>query len=206
MLIEPGPALLPEFLHSYRPDIIASSAVENVYIDIKSSESLPSSDYMPDLALEIENHDGWRYQLVMTNPRNRMPGQSNGELLSINEVNSLRESAMDLSSVGRSKPAMLLIWTALESALRHIVSEQSLEPEQTTPKYLIKYLFSLGLISTVDQRTLESALDKRNALAHGYEPERIDKRTIHKLSGLYTRLLKSIGIEAQENRSRNSDA
>ena len=68
ILIHPNPEDLPDFLRNYRPDMIARRKDEAVVIEVKSRSSLNSSStqYLPNLAQVIEQHPGWRFELVIT--------------------------------------------------------------------------------------------------------------------------------------------
>ena len=66
----PIPEDLPDFLRSYRPDMIVRRGEEAVVIEVKSRSSLNSSStqYLRNLAQAVEQHPGWRFELVVTNP------------------------------------------------------------------------------------------------------------------------------------------
>ena len=68
--IHPDPEDLPDFLRNYRPDMIARREDDAVVIEVISRSSLNSSStqYLQNLAQVIEQHSGWRFELVMTNP------------------------------------------------------------------------------------------------------------------------------------------
>ncbi len=61
---------LPDFLKSYRPDMIVRLGKESVVIVVKSRSSLNSSStqYLRNLAQAVAENPGWRFELVMTNP------------------------------------------------------------------------------------------------------------------------------------------
>ena len=88
--IHPNPEDLPDFLRNYRPDMIARSEDETVVIEVKSRSSLNSSSaqYLPNLAQVIEQHAGWRFELVMTNPEDVTYSLKAESSLQANEIKS----------------------------------------------------------------------------------------------------------------------
>ncbi|MFM8293842.1 MAG: hypothetical protein ACKN9E_04755, partial [Microcystaceae cyanobacterium] len=66
----PNPEDLPDFLRNYRPDMVVRRGEEAVIIEVKSRRTLSSSSsqYLQNLAESVEQHPGWRFELVMTNP------------------------------------------------------------------------------------------------------------------------------------------
>ncbi len=96
--IHPNSEDLPDFLRNYRPDMIARREDDAVVIEVISRFSLNSSStqYLQNLAQVIEQHSGWRFELVMTNPEDvTYLGKAEGSLKA-NEIKSRLKVASQL--------------------------------------------------------------------------------------------------------------
>lgn len=69
VLMPPKPEELPDFLRGYSPDMIVRRGEEAIVIEVKSRTSIASAQYLQGLAQAVEEHPGWRVELVMTNRR-----------------------------------------------------------------------------------------------------------------------------------------
>lgn len=69
VLFHPNLEDLPDFLKNYRPDMIVRRGDEAVIIEVKSRSSFnfSSNQHFRNLAQVIEQHPGWKLELVMTN-------------------------------------------------------------------------------------------------------------------------------------------
>src|SRR5438105_3631640 len=75
--IDPSVSELPDFVHEYRPDIIARSAKESVVIEVRSVHNDSDSQRLKAMAQRVESRPGWRFVFVAPAPRERLlPGES----------------------------------------------------------------------------------------------------------------------------------
>ena len=189
VLISPSSAELPDFLQSYHPDMIASSDSENVVIDVMSSGTVSGSSYMPYLASAVEGKEDWRYELVLTNPRSAAPYTEPPQLLDPPDISARLKSARVLIQKKDYDAATLLMWTAIEASLRRIASREGTPVSRKDPTYLVKRLYTLGLLSRSDYRVLLDASRTRNTIAHGYKERQATKASLAKLAKVAERLL-----------------
>lgn len=198
VVVEPSSEQLPDELGRFHPDLIAMGPDENLVVEIKSRATLPGSAEMMPLAQAVQAMDGWRFELVVTNPRDPGPEPAGVRDLSLDELRDKLRHASQLATAGDFEPALLMAWAGAESALRRSVQESRQSPERQSPAYLVKRLFSDGVLSSADRRMFERALEARNQLAHGFWVAREDLEVTTELIGLAHRLL---GLGAPEERS-----
>src|SRR2546421_239635 len=80
--VEPTIRQLPDFLSSFRPDLIAENEDESLVIEVKLPGSAPSGPGWDQLALEIGKHPGWKFEIVSDDPNEPVPAAS----LSLDEI------------------------------------------------------------------------------------------------------------------------
>jgi hypothetical protein len=91
--IQPGRGQLPEFLTRYRPHILAHGGGENLVIEVESRTSMMRSRDLRKLARTIEEHPGWRFELVVTNPSEDAPSlDKNGIARATGKIEELLDS------------------------------------------------------------------------------------------------------------------
>jgi hypothetical protein len=188
VIVHPEKDQLPPFLSNYKPDLIARSEDETVVLEIKSHFSLSRSDYFSSLAENIKRHPGYRFELVVTNPKNRssLPTQ---RLLSAEDIFSRISDARALVKKRYYEAALLLSWATAEGALRLLADREDVSLERLNPSFVIKQLTSLGLIPRNDYRTLERGMELRNAVIHGFRPPKLGNKDIETLLNVIERIL-----------------
>lgn len=91
--VEPSKNALPNFLSDYQPDMIARNDEESVVVEVKSRSSLAHSEYLQSLADRIKEKAGWRFELVITNPKEESVSKQESTLPSEAElVNRIQET------------------------------------------------------------------------------------------------------------------
>ena len=168
--IHPHPEDLPEFLRNYRPDMIARREDEAVVIEVKSRSSLNSSStqYLPNLAQAIEQHSGWRFELVMTNPEDVTYSLKAESSLKEHEIKSRLKVASQLLAQ-HTESAILYSWSLVEATLRLVAEEEGLSLRRFDSLYLVKQLAIEGIIAQSEYQLLMDSLSLRNAVAHGFK-------------------------------------
>jgi hypothetical protein len=186
VIVEPSQSDLPEELKklNFQPDIIASSGDTNLVIEIKSFESIKNKALV-ELAEKINAIEGWEFELVYTNPKTKyeIPAITNSSTY-IEAKNSLERAAKFLdtdASKEYSDAALLLIWSAVENALRANYKTYKPNEETTTPRALVRDSVIMGIIGKNDQQFLESMMMYRNEISHGVFQKRILKKDLEKL-------------------------
>lgn len=175
VLVEPGPEKLPEFLAGFRPDLVARGPNESVVIEIKVGTKTAASERFRELAETIQRQPGWRFSLVVIDPRSDEVAPPTQQLLDRQEIADRLGRANELLRTGATDAAFLLMWVAVEALLRHIATREGLPLERVPSSSLMKELFSLGILSRSELAVAQRAFSVRNALVHGFETTGLDE-------------------------------
>jgi REase_AHJR-like len=184
---------LPDFLKSYRPDLIVRLGKESVVIVVKSRSSLNSSStqYLRNLAQAVAENAGWRFELVMTNPEDAFYFPKAEGSLQEDEIESGLQVARQLVAQ-HLESAMLYSWSLVEATLRIIAEKEELSLQKLEPLYLVKKLAIEGIISRSQYLLLMNSLSLRNAIAHGFKTTQITQTSVGELIEIAEQLLKSL--------------
>ncbi len=191
--ISPNRDELPEFLQNYRPDIIATSYNENVVVEVKSGRNLVKSPYLPKLAKAIEENEGWRFEMVITNPRGKKePIEDDIDVLTKEDITKRIDEIKHLLEIGQIEAAILLGWSAIEGTLRLMAMRERIKIKRRTASYLSKKMYNMGIITPDEYNVLHNAIELRNAVIHGYKTEKADSAVVVDMLGIIGELLGSI--------------
>lgn len=186
VVLEPRVSDLPDALRklNFQPDIIATRGDTNLVIEVKTFESIKNSN-LAELAERIKAIDGWEFELVYTNPKKKPTIPSEATADSYEEVNtSLDRAANFLDTYASSEypdAALLLIWSAVENALRVNYKKYKPNSKSSVPRALVRDSVILGIIGKNDQVFLESMMTKRNEVSHGMTKSQILKTDLERL-------------------------
>jgi len=178
---EPEDELLPEFLENYRPDLLAWNDNEHVILEFKDQQTLVAENYLKELAALIDARPDWRLELIVFGPPRPMPGLLNAKTLSPEQIRQYVSSARLLLQNDEFLSAQLVAWSALEATLRTVAEENGMVIERPGPEYLIKTLYSAGLLTHVDFEFLQNAIWFRNRLIHGFQPSSVARSEVEML-------------------------
>jgi hypothetical protein len=175
--IEPGPEELPAFLAGFHPDLIARGPHDSVVVEVKVGTTTAASERFRELAERIRQQPGWRFSLVVIDPRSDEVAPSAQPLLNRQAIADRLEQAKELLRTGTKDAAFLLLWVSIEALLRQLAIREGLPLERIPSSTLLKELFSLGILSRDDVEMAQRALAVRNALVHGFEATGLDQTT-----------------------------
>lgn len=191
VLVEPGPEKLPAFLAGFRPDLIARGPNESVVIEVKVGTETAVSERFRDLAETIQRQPGWRFSLVVIDPRSDEVIPPTQQLLDRKDIVDRLGRANEMLKMGATDAAFLLLWVSVEALLRHLATREGLPLERVPSLSLMKELFSLGILSRSEHDVAQRAFDVRNALVHGFHATRLDE-TAGELARLAEQLLSEL--------------
>ena len=191
VLLSPKPEELPDFLRSYRPDMIVSRGEEKVVIEVKSRPSIASAQYLQGLAQAVEEHPGWRVELVMTNPEDALYSAKVEGSLQEHEIKSQLQVARELT-VHHPESAILYAWSLAEATLRLLANKEGLDLQRPEPLRLLKQLATEGVISKAEYQSLMNAFALRNAIAHGFKTTHLTPNVVLNLIEVTEQLLNSL--------------
>ena len=195
IFFHPNPEDLPDFLRHYRPDMIVQRGDERVIIEVKSRRSLnlESTYYLKKLAQSVEQHPGWRFELVMTNPEDTGYSPREESSLQQPEIETRLPMARQLATQ-HPESAILYSWSLVEATLRLVAEHEGMSLPRFDPLYLVKKLVTEGVISRPDYQLLMNTLSLRNAIAHGFNATQITQESVDQLINVAEQLLKTLNI------------
>ena len=179
VVIEPSSSVLPDFLLNFQPDLVALSENDNVVVEVKSSDSRTDFKKLEGLANTVNSKENWRFELVFTNPRNRLKFESELVIIDLGKIRNRINECKSLINSGNLDSAFLLGWSTFEASIRLRLSslnEREVDIKRP-PLHLIKNLFSYGIINQNLLRKIEVLNQVRNKLIHGFEA-RIEKENV----------------------------
>ncbi len=195
---EPGRNDLPEFLHGFRPDLVAHRGAEHLVVEVKGGSWGQDPSSWRDLAAEVRRHPGWQLRLVLAAP----PSGRAANVPPPPSPSAIRKklrSARRLYESNEQAAALLLLWSLLEAAAHHRLKELGVSRDgPKTPIALLKDLVSFGLLEPEEYDQLVPGVTLRNALAHGRSTMPVARDIFDKLAVLVERLT------AREPRSKMS--
>lgn len=190
--VHPNPEDLPDFLKNFRPDMIVRRGNEAAVIEVKSRSSLNSStQYLRTLAQLVEQHPGWRFELVMTNPEDAVYSQRAEGSLQEPEIESRLQIARQLATQ-HPESAILYSWSLVEATLRLVAENEGLSLQRFDSLYLVKQLATEGVISKSEYQLLMNALSLRNSIAHGFKTTQLTQESLYELINIAEQLLKAL--------------
>lgn len=180
VVVEPDGPQVPAFLGDYRPDLIAVGDKESVVIAVKSMRGFDRSVANRDIAARIDNQPGWRFELVVTGPRNARPTQEQA-VWDLQVVDGYLEQVRRLLDARDNEAAFLLLWANGEALLRRMALDEGVPVSTLSPSQLVKELTTQGVLGRSDYFVLEEAANFRNAFAHGMGDPQLEPALMDKL-------------------------
>jgi hypothetical protein len=180
VFVEPTGPDVPEFLGDYPPDLIAIGDRESVVIEVKSVRGFDRSDETHEVSSRVSKHAGWRFELVVTNPRrgSQADEKSPWDLL---VVDTHLQQVRALFELDQLQAAFLLLWADTEALLRHLARQEGIPVNRLSPPQIVKELATQGVVDRRDYSPLEEAATVRNAFAHGVGPAIIEPQLLKSL-------------------------
>ena len=178
--VEIHPVKPPTILGRFRPDMIAKNRSETVVVEVKTRSDLMRSELF-DLSTLVERQPGWRFELVITNPKLNISVPDEAEMPSIEDIKSRLTQAKSLIKLDQTEAALVLIWSAIEGLLRLIAQNQGVQARNRTALYLIKKLYSEGILDKNTFLLFEQTAKIRNSVVHGLSLPKIDTNLLNQL-------------------------
>jgi hypothetical protein len=190
--VVPSPTreMLPSEVQSYVPDFVATRGGQHIAVAVKTREALRDDSQVRWAAEQFRKVPGWRFDLVVIGDEAGPPPEPK---LLPKEVCLARLRSADRLANESHDPAgaVLLLWTAIEAALRGEIGESEDRRSLTGPR-LIKEAFSLGILTKREWDVLDRLSQVRNQVAHGEQPGRSIKRTYESARAIAGRLVEEV--------------
>ena len=189
VILEPNGVDLPQFLAGTRPDMIAKGSAENVVLEVRSNRTIRGDEQIPRIARAVKGHSDWRFELLVTNPRDNNAPLSDEDIPSESELHARIQGVGELIDRRFVEAAISLAWSACEGALRLTGKKEGLYGDDQPPAYMIKMLVYQGILDHSDYQVLDRGLKLRNSLVHGFKIRESEAEFVRKLSKVAQNLL-----------------
>lgn len=195
VILHPGLGVLPGFAQGHDIDLMANKGDERVLVQIKARrQDLQTDTRSIKLAEAVNRQPGWRFDLVVINA----DSESDKVVASAKEpapekIETSLSRAEQLWNSGDEQLSCVLSWAALEAAMRHAVRVEGIELENGSPSFLLRALYSRGIIAKKEFERLNEAAMLRNAVVHGMVPPAISPSVSQEVVAVARRLLSRNG-------------
>lgn len=171
VIVHPGQDDLPAFLRGFEPAMIAIGDDESVVLEIRTREQLSDrQNSLVALASAVENRPGWRLELVSTGTKYVEAEVPPGEEPDVHEIRARIGSARELYGEGQVEDAALIAGAAAEATLRRVARINDVELDHLQPGFILRQLYSLGLLDEQHYHALRRGIVERNVISHGFRP------------------------------------
>jgi Holliday junction resolvase len=185
VLVSPSASRLPKFLNKFTPDLVAEGPNESVVVEIKSSRKPRGTEYWKQLSSVLQQHPGWRLELVVNNKSIRQSPETIHE----GQIRQRLQEGQQLSEQGMLSAALLVTWSAVEAAMRLASEKHEIELPDFRPSTVISRLYSDGLLERQEYDFLVNCMQVRNLEAHGFIDGRLKPGVVKRLQRIALRLL-----------------
>lgn len=182
--VSPPSKELPRFLSRFKPDIVAEGPDESVVIEATSSGKERGAAYWKELSRVVQRQPRWRLELVADASKRRMRQTMTKELAKKRLVEGQR-----LAEQGMLAASLLITWSAVEAAMRLAAKRYEIDLPDQRPAVVISRLYTDGVLERQEYDFLVDAFGVRNAVAHGFDQEKIRRTVLKKLQQIGLRLL-----------------
>ena len=183
-----------DFVPGFRADLLARKGGETLVVEVKTATSLAKEarekTRIDDMLEKVEAKEGWSTVLHFVGERERLQSPEDAEPFDWEDLSPRFADARRALAAGLPDAALLLAWSAAESAVRLALVDEGVEIKRvTTSGYTIGSAVVNGAIRLTDADMLDEAMKYRNAIIHGFRVAAFDaERMIESLSEIAGRL------------------
>lgn len=183
VLIAPRGDQLPDFLQTFRPDLIAHKGAEHIVVEVRMRGRVSDLPQVNELAKVVRNEADWKFELFLLGPENSF-FVNGASLFTVEEIRlKIVEVALFVEN-GHLEAAFLVGWSLAEATLRVLAVKEGIEGKTATPDYLLKQMTFEGIIARETYHDLKRAQQTRNAIAHGFKSSQLTVETVQELIDL----------------------
>ncbi len=171
--VRPGPDRLPEFAKGFRIEIVGRRGREGILVSVKRNrDELVADGDVPLYAELTAAQPDWRFDLAVLEGEDPNARDLKGAReFSAADIAAALVQAGELDRLGFSQAAILQAWAAFEAAMRARLRVLGQKPGWgSTPRQLVRELYSAGELAPEEFRGVESASRLRNQIVHGFKP------------------------------------
>ncbi len=182
VVVHPKRKDLPDFAKSFKVEIVARRDDGSALVSARKSPSeLESDPHVARYAEITEKQPGWRFDIVVLGPDERVKMPDKGEANEPSEAD-IRHALADVERMLRAKlnqQALVAAWGALEAAMRKRLRAEGEEVDgETSPRTMLNELLSTGVLSNSVFRDLEGLFQARSAIVHGFTTVPIERSAV----------------------------
>jgi hypothetical protein len=189
VITHPDKDHLPGGLGDLGVDLLAQRGDETVAVRLRSRSQLYDLNGLHPLSEGPKLPPGWRLDLIVLPPEGGVEIPRDGAEVGPEYITSLAEEAHRVLAAGAMRAAFVLAWAATEAAMREAARRDGVAIDREVPRFILKTLYSNGLISREDYDRVDQCFHTRNAVVHGFAPAKLQAQDIEFLLDLAERLL-----------------
>jgi len=178
--VRPGPDQLPPFAKDFRVEIVGRRGAGGVLVAVKKNrDDFAADSNMQRYAELAAAQPGWRFDFALLEPQTLGARESRGaKEFSDDDIVVSLDQAEQLSRTGFSRAALVTAWAALEAAMRMRLRASGQKAGWgSMPREMVRELYSAGLLSPDEFQQIETALQRRTQIVHGYSSQPDDSDT-----------------------------
>ena len=191
-----------DFLPGFRADLVARKGDDKRVVEVKRRSSLQHDSIIDEVARTIESQPGWSLDIVMVPEPLHLVTPPESHPLAPQQASCGLDVSERLAELGQTAAAFLMAWSACEALLRGRVEEAiEMSDEGSLTHLLLDSATMYGVVSHDDRDYLKSLLPLRNAVAHGFSHDEIDRGTV----AAFVRYVRELAADAAEDGTEASD-
>lgn len=187
--IEPTGNEVPDFIKNfnYTPDLIAISQEESHIVEVSSRDTAERLREISKLVDTIEKERGWRFILVMTNPRVSSVESIQPAIPELSDLQSAFKKLSELVELSDNNKhkfdhaILLSAWSIVEGALRMYNYTGKSSMPVRSPRSVVRDAVMMGFITKEEGKFLDNIAEIRNSIAHGAVDNKISTASLTKL-------------------------
>ena len=164
-----------DFLPGFQADLVVRKGAEVRVIEVKTRSSLAALPMLRELIQIIDSKPGWKFELVLVGEPDKLDSPHGVRSFDDKGVLTRLSEADRAIKAGLFEGALLIAWSALESAIRvQLEHHIELDNDVHLSKNILDPAVYYGIISGGDHRLLTDIRKYRDAIAHGLTFEALD--------------------------------
>jgi uncharacterized protein YutE (UPF0331/DUF86 family) len=188
VFVHPSKQIVPSFLGTYVPDLIALRDDKNLVIEIKHRGGR-AENLLKDLAKRFEGQKQWEFRVVWISQNE---SRDEPKLQSRETISTRLKEISRLLDAGFFDSAMLIAWATFEAIGRKLMPKEFARPQ--SPGRLVEVLAQEGHITPDESDVLRQLVDMRNRLIHGELAIAISRLQVESFLKILSSLANNIGL------------
>lgn len=161
VVLQPRPPVLPSFMGSYKPDLVAFGPDRNMAIEVKAPNEGATKD-VSRLTKLFKGRSDWEFRVYWIPETS---GEKPLRTQNIADIDNTLSNAEALVSQGNVGVGLLLAWAIFEALGRKILTDRFVRPQ--TPGRLVEVMANEGVLTPDEATRLRLLVPFRNRLIHG---------------------------------------